>query len=73
MPWRWFPVYSQRVVAVLGNNLLKCRKLKPIPIVYEMLGGVHPRNCGAVRVVGDSMTDMFLYNSDLVIYGRSQM
>ena len=42
-------------------------------IVFEMLGGANPRNCGAVRVVGDSMTDMSLYNGDVVIFDRSQI
>ena len=68
------PVYSQRASAGPGQPPTQMEAVEAyIPIVYELLGGAHPRNCGAVRVAGDSMTDMALYNGDLVIFDKSQL
>jgi len=68
------PVYSQRAAAGPGQPPTQLAEIEAyIPIIFELLGGAHPRNCGIVRVVGDSMTDMTLYNGDLVIFDRSQI
>jgi SOS-response transcriptional repressor LexA len=68
------PVFSQRVAAGQGQPPSQLVEIEAyIPIVLEMLGGAHPRNCGIVRIVGDSMTDMTLFNGDYVIFDRSQL
>jgi transcriptional regulator with XRE-family HTH domain len=68
------PVFSQRATAGQGQPPSQLAEVEAyIPIVLEMLGGTNPRHCGIVRVVGDSMTDMTLFNGDLVIFDRSQI
>jgi SOS-response transcriptional repressor LexA len=68
------PVFSQRAAAGQGQPPSQLAEIESyIPIVLEMLGGAHPRCCGIVRVIGDSMTDMTLFNGDLVIFDRSQI
>jgi len=68
------PLYSQRAAAGTGQPPTQLEELEAyIPVFLEILGGSNPRNCGAVRVVGDSMTDMTLYNGDLVFFDRSKL
>jgi len=68
------PVFSQRAAAGAGQPPTQLAEIEAyIPIIFELLGGTHPRNCGIVRVLGDSMTDMTLYNGDLVIFDRSKI
>jgi len=68
------PLFSQRAAAGEGQPPTQLEGIEAyIPIVLEMLGGAHPKNCGIVRVVGDSMTDMTLFNGDYVIFDRSQV
>lgn len=67
------PVFTQ-TAAGKGQPETQLQEIdKYIPIVLEMLGGANPRNCGIVRVVGDSMTDMNLFNGDFVIFDRTQI
>lgn len=68
------PVYTQTAAAGRGQPENQLQEIdKYIPIVLEMLGGANPANCGIVRVVGDSMTDMNLFNGDFVIFDRTQV
>ncbi|MBR4320859.1 LexA family transcriptional regulator [Treponema sp.] len=68
------PVFTQTAAAGRGQPETQLQEIdKYIPIVLEMLGGANPRNCGIVRVVGDSMTDMSLFNGDFVIFDRTQI
>ena len=68
------PIFSQRAAAGAGQPPTQLAEIEAyIPIIFELLGGALPKNCGAVRVVGDSMTDMTLFNGDLVIFDRSQI
>lgn len=68
------PVFSQTAAAVRGQPETQLQEIdKYIPIVLEMLGGANPKNCGIVRVVGDSMTDMNLFNGDFAIFDRTQI
>lgn len=68
------PVFTQTAAAGRGQSETQLQEIdKYIPIVLEMLGGANPRNCGIVRVVGDSMTDMNLFNGDFVIFDRTQI
>ena len=68
------PVFTQTAAAGRGQPETQLQEIdKYIPIVLEMLGGANPRNCGIVRVVGDSMTDMNLFNGDFVIFDRTQV
>ncbi|QQO10327.1 LexA family transcriptional regulator [Breznakiella homolactica] len=68
------PLFGQPAAAGPGQEPNQLSNIESyIPVVFEMLGGVAPRNCGIVRVVGDSMTDMGLFNGDLVVFDRSQL
>lgn len=68
------PMYSQTASAGPGQTETQLAELeKYIPVVLEMLGGANPKNCGMVRVVGDSMTDMSLFNGDWAIFDRTQV
>lgn len=68
------PVFTQTAAAGSGQSETQLQEIdKYIPIVLEMLGGANPKNCGIVRVVGDSMTDMNLFNGDFVIFDRTQI
>ncbi len=68
------PMFSQTAAAGQGQPETQLQEIdKYIPIVLEMLGGANPSNCGIVRVVGDSMTDMSLFNGDFVIFDRAQI
>lgn len=68
------PVFGQAAAAGQGQEPCQLPEIEAyIPIVFEMLGGAAPRNCGIVRVVGDSMTDMTLFNGDLAIFDRTQL
>ena len=67
------PLFGQPAAAGPGQEPNQLSNIEAyIPVVFEMLGGAVPRNCGIVRVVGDSMTDMGLFNGDLVIFDRTQ-
>ncbi|WP_187107444.1 S24 family peptidase [Treponema pectinovorum] len=68
------PMYSQTASAGPGQTETQLAELeKYIPVVLEMLGGANPKNCGMVRVVGDSMTDMSLFNGDWAIFDKTQV
>jgi len=68
------PVYSQRAAAGPGQPPTQLEEIETFfPIILAMLGGSNPRNCGAVRVVGDSMTDMTLFDGDLVVFDKSRI
>lgn len=67
------PVFSQTASAGPGQTETQLQEIdKYIPIVLDMLGGASPSHCGIVRVVGDSMTDMNLFNGDFAIFDRTQ-
>lgn len=68
------PLYSQTAAVGRGQPPVQLGALADyIPIVYEMLGGSNPKDCGIVRVVGDSMTDMGLLDGDLAIFDRTRV
>ena len=68
------PVYSQRAAAGSGQPPTQLEEIEAfLPVVMEILGGSTPRNCGIVRAVGDSMTDMTIFNGDLVIFDRTKI
>lgn len=68
------PVFTQTAAAGRGQPETQLQEVdKYIPIVLEMLGGANPKNCGIVRVVGDSMTDMNLFNGDFAVFDRTQI
>jgi len=67
------PLYSQRAAGGTGQLPTQLEEIEAyLPIFMEILGISNPRNCGCVRVVGDSMTDMSLYNGDLVVFDRTK-
>lgn len=68
------PVFTQTAAAGQGQPETQLQEVgRYIPIVLEMLGGANPKNCGIVRVVGDSMTDMNLFNGDFVVFDKTQI
>lgn len=68
------PLYNQTAAAGRGQQPTQLDALADyIPIVYEMLGGSNPKDCGVVRIVGDSMTDMGLLDGDLAVFDRTRI
>lgn len=68
------PLFSQRAAAGAGQASTQLDTIEIyVPIIYELLRGANPKNCGIIRVVGDSMTDMTLFNGDYVIFDRTQL
>jgi phage repressor protein C with HTH and peptisase S24 domain len=67
------PLFSQRAAAGRGQPPTQLEEIEAyIPVINELLRGAHPKDCGVIRVVGDSMTDMTLFNGDFVVFDRSQ-
>ncbi len=67
------PMYGQPVSAGPGQPPNQLKEIENyIPVLFDVLGGTHPKNCGLVRVVGDSMTDVALFSGDVVIFDQSQ-
>jgi transcriptional regulator with XRE-family HTH domain len=68
------PIYSQRASAGPGQSPTQMAEIEAyLPILYELLNGSNHKNCGAVRVTGDSMTDMTIFNGDLVVFDRTKL
>lgn len=68
------PVFGQPAAAGSGQSGSQLPDINAyLPIAYEMLGGARPQNCGIVRVIGDSMIDINLFNGDLAIFDRTQL
>jgi SOS-response transcriptional repressor LexA/DNA-binding XRE family transcriptional regulator len=68
------PLFSQRAAAGAGQAPTQLDAVETyIPLIYELLRGANPKDCGIIRVVGDSMTDMTLFNGDYVIFDRTQL
>jgi len=68
------PLYSQTASAGPGqepNQLIESEI--SIPVIYRLLGSHRPQYCGLVRVVGDSMADLGLFNGDYVAFDRSDI
>jgi len=65
------PIYNQTVAAGPGQpetQLIDTEYM--MPVIQDLFGMHRPENCGIVRVVGDSMTDITLSNGDWVIFDR---
>jgi SOS-response transcriptional repressor LexA len=66
------PLFSQPTAAGPGqppNQLQETER--SIPVLYTLLGSRRPENCALVRVAGDSMADIGLFNGDYVLFDRS--
>lgn len=66
------PLFSQPTAAGPGqppNQLQETER--SIPVLYTLLGARRPENCALVRVAGDSMADIGLFNGDYVLFDRS--
>lgn len=68
------PIFTQTAAAGNGQPESQLQEIdKYIPIVLEMLGGSNPKDCGIVRVVGDSMTDIGLLDGDFAIFDKTRV
>ena len=68
------PIYSQRTAEITEHQPAQLEEIESqVPVILETLGGSSPCDCGLVRVAGDSMIDMAIYDGDLVIFDRSRL
>lgn len=66
------PLWSQPTAAGPGQMPTQLAETeRSIPVLYTLLGYRRPENCALVRVVGDSMSDVGLFNGDYVLFDRS--
>jgi SOS-response transcriptional repressor LexA/DNA-binding XRE family transcriptional regulator len=67
----FIPVYSQHAGAGPGQEQTQLAETEGmIPIVFDLFGLHRPETCGVVQVVGDSMSDISLFNGDWCIFDR---
>lgn len=68
------PLYSQKASAGAGEEPTQLGEITSyIPILITLLRGANPKNCGLLKVKGDSMTDIGIYDGDFVIFDTSQV
>jgi phage repressor protein C with HTH and peptisase S24 domain len=68
------PLFNQRSAAGPGQEVLDRVEVETlVPVVREILGHRSPKDCGVVRVVGDSMAEIQLNNGDRAIFDRSDV
>lgn len=68
------PLYSQKAAAGTGEEPTQLGTVKSyIPVITDLLRGADPRKCGMLRVKGDSMTDVGLYDGDYAIFDTTQL
>lgn len=67
----FIPLFSQRAAAGPGQEATQLEETEGlIPIVFDLFGLHRPESCGIVQVVGDSMSDISLFNGDWCIFDR---
>jgi SOS-response transcriptional repressor LexA/DNA-binding XRE family transcriptional regulator len=67
----FIPVFSQTVAAGAGQEATQLVETEEMaPVLYALCQGHKPERCGVCRVVGDSMTDVTLFNGDYVVFDR---
>ena len=68
------PLYSQKAAAGKGEEPTQLGAIDSyLPIVIQLLRGASPKTCGVLRVKGDSMTDIGLYDGDYAIFDTAQI
>jgi len=68
------PVFSQAVDAGPGQEATQLVETEETaPVLYALCQGHHPESCGLCRVIGDSMTDVTLFNGDWVVFDRTDI
>lgn len=67
------PLYSQKAAAGKGEKPTQLGAVDSyLPVVMQLLRGASPKTCGVLRVKGDSMTDIGLYDGDYAIFDTKQ-
>jgi len=67
----FIPLFSQRAAGGPGQDTTQLEETEGlIPIVFDLFGLHRPESCGIVQVVGDSMSDISLFNGDWCIFDR---
>lgn len=67
------PLYSQKAAAGKGEEPTQLGAVDSyLPVVMQLLRGANPKTCGVLRVKGDSMTDIGLYDGDYAIFDTKQ-
>ncbi len=67
----FIPVFGQRAAAGPGQEPTQLAETEGlVPIVYDLFGLHRPESCGIVQVVGDSMSDISLFNGDWCVFDR---
>lgn len=66
------PLFSQRASAGPGEVSTQLPETESIvPVLYDVIGYRDPKYCGVIRVCGDSMSDLTLFNGDWALFDRS--
>ena len=67
------PLYSQKAAAGKGEEPTQLGAVDSyLPVVMQLLREANPKTCGVLRVKGDSMTDIGLYDGDYAIFDTKQ-
>lgn len=67
----FIPVFGQRAAAGPGQEPTQLEETEGlVPIIYDLFGLHRPESCGIVKVVGDSMSDISLFNGDWCVFDR---
>lgn len=68
------PLYSQKASAGKGQEPTQLNAVDAyMPVVIGLLRGANPKTCGILKVKGDSMTDIGLYDGDYAIFDTAQI
>lgn len=68
------PLYSQKASAGKGQEPTQLNTVDAyMPVVIGLLRGANPKSCGVLKVKGDSMTDIGLYDGDYAIFDTAQI
>lgn len=68
------PFYSQKAAAGKGEEPTQLGAVDAyMPVVIGLLRGANPKSCGILKVKGDSMTDIGLYDGDYAIFDTAQI
>lgn len=67
----FIPIFNQRAAAGPGQSATQLEETEGlVPIVFDLFGLHRPESCGIVQVVGDSMSDISLFNGDWCLFDR---
>jgi len=70
----FIPIFNQRAAAGPGENITQLEETEGlVPIIFDLFGFHRPESCGIVQVIGDSMSDISLFNGDWCLFDRTDI